>query len=142
MTPPEVETQASEQPERDERGRFLAGNSGNGGRRRGSRNLLAQAFIDALHDDFSQNGVSAIEIVRRTKPDVYVRVVAAILPRELDVALSINHSLSEEYARALSYADALKVLRAAREMVGAEEPPMIELNPEAEAAFRMEGGDD
>jgi hypothetical protein len=116
----------SEMPERDESGRFLAGNSGNGGRRRGSRNLLAAAFIEALHDDFNQNGISAIERVRKDKPDVYIRVVAAILPRELDVALNVNHSLSEEFERALTHADAMRVLRAAREAVGAEEPLVIE----------------
>ena len=34
---------------RDEKGRFLAGNSGNGGRRPGSRNKLAQDFIDTAY---------------------------------------------------------------------------------------------
>jgi hypothetical protein len=126
MTPAELHDTDDPIPERDEKsGRFLTGNNG-GGRSKGSRNKLAAAFIEALHDDFNQNGISAIERVRKEKPDVYIRVVASILPRELDVALNVNHSLSEEYERALTYADAMRVLRAAREMVGAE-PMMIDM---------------
>src|SRR5262245_44112108 len=41
---------------RDATGRFLAGNGGNGGRRRGSRNVLGQELIDALQADFRENG--------------------------------------------------------------------------------------
>ena len=87
--------------------------SAGGGRSKGSRNKLAAAFIEALHDDFNQNGVSAIERVRKEKPDVYIRVVASILPKELDVALNVNHGLSEEYQRALTHADATRILREA-----------------------------
>jgi hypothetical protein len=109
----------------DQTGRFLTGNNG-GGRFKGSRNKLAAEFIEALHSDFNQNGISAIERVRKEKPDVYIRVVASILPKELDVALNVNHSLSEEYQRALTHADAMRVLREAAGIVGARPPMMIE----------------
>ena len=51
----------NDQPQRDdETGRFLPGNSGFGGRPKGARSKLGEAFIQALHDDFEEFGVAAI----------------------------------------------------------------------------------
>jgi hypothetical protein len=38
-----------------------------------------------LHDDFVQHGAMVIEQVRKDKPDIYLKVIASILPRELHV---------------------------------------------------------
>jgi Family of unknown function (DUF5681) len=60
------------------------GQSGNpAGRQTGSRNKLNEKFILALHDDFVEHGAKVIERVRNLKPDVYLKVIASILPREL-----------------------------------------------------------
>jgi hypothetical protein len=75
-----------------ETGRFLTGNIG-GGRQKGARNKLGEAFIQALHDDFDVNGVSAVEKVRTEKPDQYLKVIASLLPR--DVNLNLTDGLSE-----------------------------------------------
>src|SRR5262245_14740429 len=62
------------------------GQSGNpAGRPIGNRNRLNEKFILALHDDFVQHGAQVIEQVRKDKPDVYLKVIASILPRELHV---------------------------------------------------------
>src|SRR5262245_59709045 len=62
------------------------GQSGNpAGRPLGSRNKLNEKFILALHDDFVQHGAKVIEQVRKEKPDIYLKVIASILPRELHV---------------------------------------------------------
>jgi hypothetical protein len=62
------------------------GQSGNpAGRPIGNRNKLNEKFILALHDDFVQHGTKVIEQVRKDKPDVYLKVIASILPRELHV---------------------------------------------------------
>ena len=62
------------------------GQSGNpAGRPIGNRNKLNEKFILALHDDFGQHGAKVIEQVRKDKPDVYLKVIASILPRELHV---------------------------------------------------------
>ena len=62
------------------------GQSGNpAGRPVGIRNKLNEKFILALHDDFVQHGAKVIEQVRTDKPDIYLKVIASILPRELHV---------------------------------------------------------
>lgn len=76
-------------PEKDgETGRFVTGNSG-GGRPKGSRNKLGEAFIDALHEDFQAHGVAAIQAVREKKPDQYLKVIASIMPK--DINLNVNN---------------------------------------------------
>src|SRR5690348_492802 len=60
------------------------GQSGNPkGRPVGSRNKLNERFLLALHDDFAKHGPAAIERVREQRPDVYLKVIASILPRQL-----------------------------------------------------------
>lgn len=83
-------------PEKDEKGRFIAGNSGNGGRPRGARSKLGEAFIDALYENWLQNGVATIEAVRTTKPDQYLKVIASLLPQQLNVKVSEWDELSDE----------------------------------------------
>jgi hypothetical protein len=86
----ETDTKNGRDPET---GQFLVGHSGNGGRPKGSRNKLATEFLDALHLDFQQNGASAIKRVAADDPVQYLKLVAQILPRELDVALHVDSDL-------------------------------------------------
>lgn len=81
-----METDAASQ--KDEKGRFLPGNSGFGGRPKGSRNKLGEAFIEALHDDFQEHGVAAIQTVRAEKPDQYLKVIASLLPKDINLNLN------------------------------------------------------
>lgn len=75
-------------PEKDDKtGRFLSGNIG-GGRPKGSRNKLAEAFITDMQADWEANGPETIAQVREEKPDVYLKVVASILPRDLNVNIN------------------------------------------------------
>ena len=77
-----------ELPQKDETtGRFVTGNRG-GGRPKGSRNKLAEAFITDMQADWEANGASVIETVRSERPDVYLKVVASILPRDLNVNIN------------------------------------------------------
>lgn len=79
--------------DKDEKGRFLTGNNG-GGRPKGSRNKLGEAFVAALHDDFEKHGVETIAKVRDTDPVAYVKVVASLLPKEIKIE-AVN-DLSDE----------------------------------------------
>lgn len=74
--------------------KFEPGKSGNlAGRPKGARNKLGEAFIEALHDDFNEHGIEAIRIVRETKPDQYLKVLASLMPR--DVNLTVHEDLEE-----------------------------------------------
>lgn len=64
------------------------------GRPKGSRNKLGEAFIEKLHEDFLEFGDSAIVQVRTEDPSTYLRVVASILPKELNITSSVD--LSDE----------------------------------------------
>ena len=80
-------------PERNERGQFIMGHTGAGGRPVGARNKLGEAFIQALHDSFNEHGAATIETVRVEKPDQYLKVIASLLPK--DVNLNLNDNLGE-----------------------------------------------
>jgi hypothetical protein len=67
---------------RDERGRFLTGNSG-GGRRPGSRNKLTETFLGTIANDFAEHGAEAIARVRKEDPVTYLKLIAWFVPREL-----------------------------------------------------------
>src|SRR5262249_21760618 len=97
------------------------------GRKPGSRNKLAAALVDALHDDFTKYGVAAIEKVRAEDPASYLRIITAILPKELDAALSVSIGLS--YDDGVSFAEAF---RFARQAIGAEVEPVLELEADVE----------
>jgi hypothetical protein len=64
-------------------GRFLPGNSGFGGRPKGSRNRLAEDFVSQLSDDFRNHGRAAIESFRTEDPAAYVKTIASLCPKEL-----------------------------------------------------------
>ena len=53
---------------------FKPGQSGNPkGRPKGARNRLGTQFLEALEVDFNQFGAHAIALVRKRKPEVYIR---------------------------------------------------------------------
>lgn len=95
---------------RDAKGRFLSGNIG-GGRPTGSRNRLTDTFLSAIADDFAANGLAAIAQVRETDPAMYLRIIAAIVPREL--VLQREQQPSTDYAD-LSYDEAAALINAER----------------------------
>jgi hypothetical protein len=75
---------------------FKPGQSGNPkGRPKGARNRLGTQFLEALEADFNKFGCQAIALVRERKPEVYMRVVADLLPKEAN----INVEASEAFVK-------------------------------------------
>ena len=54
------------------------------GRPKGSRNKLTQDFVAAMCEDFRLNGAAVVEAVRSEKPDVYLRVIAGLVPTQVE----------------------------------------------------------
>jgi Family of unknown function (DUF5681) len=73
------------------------GTSGNpAGRPRGSRNKLSDDFVAALYDDFQDHGSAAIAACRVEKPDVYVRVIASLLPKDVHLKVQSLDELTDD----------------------------------------------
>jgi hypothetical protein len=114
---------------RDESGRFVAGNSGNGGRKPGSRNKFGEAFIADVYQEWQKTGAVALKRMSEDDPSGFVRVVAGILPREIDATLSVDVDL---FAECRDFAAAFRL---ARSVIGAVEttdvePTLIEASDE------------
>jgi hypothetical protein len=69
---------------------------GQGGRKKGSRNKLGEDFLLALANDFESHGAEAIERVRIERPDAYLKIIASLLPRDLNLNVSKYDHLSDE----------------------------------------------
>lgn len=87
--------------DKDEKGRFLPGNSGFGGRPKGSRNKLNEDFVRALSDDFAEHGVDVIKAVRTEKPDAYLKVVASLAPKHVELKDTTLDELGRDELTAL-----------------------------------------
>jgi hypothetical protein len=66
-----------------------------GGRARGVKNRLSHAFLTALAEDFEQYGIEAIKICRVERPNEYLRVIAHLMPKELEVTVGPLQEISD-----------------------------------------------
>lgn len=69
---------------------------GNPGRPKGARNKLGEQFIADLYEDWQKHGVETLARVRDEKPDQYLKVVASILPKDLNVNINQMDDLTDE----------------------------------------------
>jgi len=85
---------------------FRPGQSGNpAGRPRGSRNRLADAFITDLRDCWEAHGRVALERVARDEPATLLKVVASLMPRDIDINLTTtvdSASFAEKFRAAVA----------------------------------------
>ena len=64
------------------------GQSGNAaGRPKGSRARLSEAFVNDVQEDWKLHGIATLQRVRQDDPSTYLRVVASILPKEIEVEI-------------------------------------------------------
>jgi hypothetical protein len=89
---------------------FKQGVSGNShGNRHRTRHLLNQEFMQALLLNFRHEGKRAIEKVARNQPAVYVKILALLVPREMQVEHknSIKQMSDEELEAAIEALQAM-----------------------------------
>jgi hypothetical protein len=80
---------------RSEDGRFIVPPL-SPGRPKGARNKLGEKFVEDLLADWEEHGVAAIAEVRAEKPDQYLKVVASVIPKELNVTVQDYDDLSDD----------------------------------------------
>jgi len=92
--------------------RFKPAESGNpGGKPTGARNRLTAAFLNALAADFDEHGKKAIAECRENKPEAYIKAIAALCPKEIEVKRPLQEM---EDAELLTAVRALEGFLAAR----------------------------
>src|SRR5215470_4495957 len=124
---------------------FQQGVSGNPhGNRHRTRHLLNQEFMQALLLHFRQHGKKAIEKVARNHPAVYVKILALLVPREMQIEHTnrIKQMTDEEIEQAIEAieemlarrsGEAVKVIEGTAEPAALPAPngPSPETAPEA-----------
>jgi len=85
-------------------GRFLPGNSGFTGRPKGARNKLGEDFIQSMYEDFTEHGKVAIQTVREDRPQDYIKVIASLLPKDINLSLTA----SETFTRMIELMDQME----------------------------------
>jgi hypothetical protein len=76
---------------------FKPGQSGNpGGRPVGARNRLQGRFLNALAADFEEFGRAAIVRARELDPLGYIRLIAQLMPRELEISRPLEDIPEDE----------------------------------------------
>lgn len=101
---------------------FKPGNNANPrGRPKGARNKLGEAFVEAMLKDFEEHGEAVIQNVRTEKPDQYLKVIASILPKELNVTTNRVEEMSDDELAA-GIAALQSILAASAARAGDEAP--------------------
>jgi hypothetical protein len=76
---------------------FPPGQSGNpAGRPKGSRHRLTEDFLRELSQDFETNGAAAIVAMRENAPNEYIRVIASLMPKDVNLNVSPLEELTDE----------------------------------------------
>ena len=122
---------------------FKPGLSGNPhGNRHRTRHLLNQEFMQALLLHFRQHGKKAIEKVARNQPAVYVKILALLVPREMQIEHTnrIKQMTDEEIEQAIEAIQTMLAARAgeaAKVIEGTAEPAALPApnGPSPEAAL-------
>jgi hypothetical protein len=76
---------------------FKPGQSGNpAGRPKGSRNKVSEKLLEALATDFDAHGKDVIEKVRADRPADYLKIVASLVPKQMEIEDLRSHRKAED----------------------------------------------
>lgn len=65
------------------------------GRPRGSRDKITQAFLNDLESHWRQNGKAALDAALEKAPESYVKVVASLLPKDVNLNANVGETFLE-----------------------------------------------
>jgi hypothetical protein len=65
---------------------FVKGMAKLGGRVKGSRNKISEAFLKDLAAEWEASGPAALKVMAHEEPGNFVKVVAALLPKEFEIS--------------------------------------------------------
>jgi len=83
---------------------FEVGRVKSGGRAKGTRNLISEAFLTDLLAEWKESGAAALKVMAKTDQSNFVKVTAALLPKELDISDSRLSEMSDsELDEAIEY---------------------------------------
>jgi hypothetical protein len=110
---------------RNPRGQFVKGGPSIGGRKLGSRHKLSEQFLADLQKQWRKSGKKALQKTADSDPVAFTKIVASLMPKEIDSTLNLNVDL---FAGARTR---LEAYRMARDYIGAEDddPFTIEAEP-------------
>ena len=76
------------------------------GRPKGSRHKLSEDFIKAMAEDFEAHGAAAIVKMREDRPGDYIKVIASLVPKDLNLNINeYEHWTDEQLADRLEQLD-------------------------------------
>ena len=76
---------------------FQPGQSGNPkGRKPGSKQKLADSFVDDMYSAWKVRGRAAIETVIDERPHEFIKAVASLMPKEVTIRTEIVQELSDD----------------------------------------------
>jgi hypothetical protein len=111
---------------KDKLGRFLPGRPGGPGRPVGSRHKLSEKFLADLQRVWLKKGGKALDRVADQNPEILVRVIASVLPKQLDALLTMEVDI---FAQARTR---LQAYRLARDFIQAEDSePLLLIEAQA-----------
>lgn len=93
---------------------WTPGVSGNPGGRPQARTRVTTRFLNELADDYEVNGKAAIVSAREKDPLGYLKVIAGLLPKEIEITSPLDELTDEQL---------LGALNAIAAYIGAEAPP-------------------
>lgn len=84
-----------------------------GGKPVGARNRLQGDFMRAIADDFAAHGKRAIVQMREEKPSEYIRAIASLMPKELEITKPLDDVSDDELNAAITAVRAVIAAQAA-----------------------------
>ena len=63
---------------------FEKGRPKTGGRARGTRNKISEAFLKDLHSEWERSGPDCLKILAKENPEALAKLTAGLLPKQFD----------------------------------------------------------